>query len=115
MDQKVMEKLKKLLALAGSPNEHEAALAMSRAEEIMRRVYNPEKVKAQVLAEMEEKRKAQRRGVQSTVVREVDSKTGETVEHSVSASEMNRRRLEYARKLDEERYRDERTTPLAGC
>ena len=37
MDQKVMEKLKKLLALAGSPNEHEAALAMSRAEEIMRR------------------------------------------------------------------------------
>ena len=90
-------------------------VVMIGQSEIMRRVYNPEKVKAQVLAEMEEKRKAQRRGVQSTVVREVDSKTGETVEHSVSASEMNRRRLEYARKLDEERYRDERTTPLAGA
>jgi YidC/Oxa1 family membrane protein insertase len=26
---------------------------------------------------------------------------------------MNKRRLEYARKLDEERYRDERTVPLS--
>lgn len=36
VDQKVMDKLHKLLALATSDNEHEAALAMSKAQEIMR-------------------------------------------------------------------------------
>jgi len=35
------------------------------------------------------------------------------VEKNISASEMNKRRLEYARKLDEERYKDERTVPLS--
>jgi YidC/Oxa1 family membrane protein insertase len=35
------------------------------------------------------------------------------VEKNLSASEMNKRRLEYARQLDEERYRDERTAPLS--
>lgn len=33
---KTIEKLQKLLALAGSDNEHEAALAMSKAEDLMR-------------------------------------------------------------------------------
>ena len=42
-----------------------------------------------------------------------DEKTGEVVEKNISASEMNKRRLEYARKLDEERYKDERTVPLS--
>ena len=39
--------------------------------------------------------------------------TGKTTEKNLSASEMNKRRLEYARKLDEERYKDERTVPLS--
>ena len=43
----------------------------------------------------------------------VDEKTGETVEKNISASEMNKRRLEYARQLDAERYKDERTVPLS--
>ena len=35
------------------------------------------------------------------------------MEKNISASEMNKRRLEYARKLDAERYKDERTVPLS--
>ena len=88
-------------------------IIMTVQSEVMRRVYDPEKMKAQVLADIEEKKKQQRRGVASTTVTELDPKTGKTVEHNVSASEMNKRRLEYARKLDEERYSDERTAPLA--
>ena len=42
-----------------------------------------------------------------------DEKTGMTVEKNISASEMNKRRLEYARQLDAERYKDERTVPLS--
>ena len=80
---------------------------------VMKKIYDPEKVKAEVAAEIEAKRKEQRRGVKSTVVKVVDEKTGETVEKNISASEMNKRRLEYARKLDEEKYKDERTVPLS--
>jgi hypothetical protein len=36
MDQKIIEKLQKLLALTASDNEHEAGLAMSKAEALMR-------------------------------------------------------------------------------
>lgn len=36
MDQKIIERLQKLLALAASDNEHEAELAMSKAEALMR-------------------------------------------------------------------------------
>ena len=35
------------------------------------------------------------------------------MEKNVSASEMNKRRLEYARQQDEEKYKDERTVPLS--
>ena len=44
---------------------------------------------------------------------EVDPKTGKVTEKNLSASEMNKCRLEYARKLDAERYKDERTVPLS--
>ena len=80
---------------------------------VMKKIYNPDEVKAQVAAEIEAKKKEQRRGVKSTIVKVVDEKTGETVEKNISASEMNKRRLEYARKLDEEKYKDERTVPLS--
>jgi YidC/Oxa1 family membrane protein insertase len=88
-------------------------LLMMVQSEVMRRVYDPVKIKAEVEAEIAAKRKEQKRGVKSTVVQEMDTKTGKTVEKNLSASEMNKRRLEYARKLDEERYRDERTVPLS--
>mgnify|MGYP000790309118 CR=1 FL=1 len=34
-------------------------------------------------------------------------------DRNISASEMNKRRLEYARQQDAERYKDERTVPLS--
>ena len=80
---------------------------------VTKKIYDPDKVKAEVAAEIEQKRKEQRRGVKSTTLKVVDEKTGQTVEKNVSASEMNKLRLEYARKLDEEKYKDERTVPLS--
>ena len=80
---------------------------------LVKKLYDPEKVKAEVAAEIEAKRKEQRRGVKNTTIKVVDEKTGKTVEKNLSASEMNKRRLEYARQLDAERYKDERTVPLS--
>ena len=88
-------------------------IVMMAKNEIMRKVYNPEKMKEQVKEEIERKRKEQRRGVKNTTVKVKDKKTGKIVEKNVSASEMNRLRLEYARMLDEEKYKDERTVPLS--
>ena len=80
---------------------------------VMKKIYDPEKMKAEVAAEMAARKKEQKRGVKSTTIKVKDEKTGEVVEKNISASEMNKRRLEYARKLDEERYKDERTVPLS--
>ena len=80
---------------------------------VMKKIYDPEKMKAEVLAEMAARKKEQKRGVKSTTIKVTDEKSGKTVEKNISASEMNKRRLEYARKLDEERYKDERTVPLS--
>ena len=80
---------------------------------LMKKIYDPEKMKAEVAAEMATRKKEQKRGVKSTTIKVTDEKTGEVVEKNISASEMNKRRLEYARKLDEERYKDERTVPLS--
>ncbi len=79
----------------------------------MRKVYDPEKMRKEVEAQIAAKRKEQKRGVKSTTIKVTDEKTGKIVEKTISASEMNKRRLEYARKLDEERYKDERTVPLS--
>ncbi len=80
---------------------------------LKKKIYDPEKMKAEVAAEMAARKKEQKRGVKSTTIKVTDEKTGEVVEKNISASEMNKRRLEYARKLDEERYKDERTVPLS--
>lgn len=80
---------------------------------VMRKIYDPDKMKAQVAAEIAARRKEERRGVKSTTIQVKDEKTGKVVEKQISASEMNKRRLEYARQLDAERYKDERTVPLS--
>ena len=80
---------------------------------VMKKIYDPEKIKQEVLAEMAARKKEEKRGVKSTTIKVTDEKTGKTVEKNVSASEMNKRRLEYARQLDAERYKDERTVPLS--
>ena len=76
-------------------------------------LYDPEKMRKEVEAQIEEKKKQQKRGVKSTTVKVTDPKTGKVTEKNLSASEMNKRRLEYARQLDAERYKDERTVPLS--
>ena len=53
---------------------------------VMKKIYDPDKVKAEVAAEIEQKRKEQRRGVKSTTVKVVAEKTGQTMEKNVPAS-----------------------------
>lgn len=71
------------------------------------KIYSPEKFKAEFEAELEAK-KAAKKKKRTVTVMEGDK----AVTKEVGLSEMNRLRLEYARKLDEELYKDERTTPL---
>ena len=88
-------------------------IVMTVQTQVMRKVYDPDKMRKEVEAQIEEKRKQQKRGVKSTTVKVTDPKTGKVTEKNLSASEMNKRRLEYARQLDEEKYKDERTVPLS--
>ena len=80
---------------------------------VMKKIYDPEKMKQEVMEQMAARKKEEKRGVKNTTIKVTDEKTGKTVEKNISASEMNKRRLEYARQLDEERYKDERTVPLS--
>ena len=88
-------------------------IVMTVQTQVMRKIYDPEKMKEQVKAEIASRRKEEKRGVKSTTIKVRDEKTGEVVEKNISASEMNKRRLEYARQQDAERYKDERTVPLS--
>ena len=88
-------------------------IVMTVQTQIMRKFYDPEKMRKDVEAEIAAKRKQEKRGVKNTTIQVTDPKTGKTVEKNLSASEMNKRRLEYARQLDAERYKDERTVPLS--
>ena len=88
-------------------------IVMTVQTQVMRKVYDSEKMRKEIEAQIAEKKKQEKRGVKNTTVKVTDPKTGKTTEKNLSASEMNKRRLEYARKLDEERYKDERTVPLS--
>ena len=88
-------------------------IVMTVQTQVMRKIYDPEKMRKEVEAQIEEKKKQQKRGVKSTTVKVTDPKTGKITEKNLSASEMNKCRLEYARQLDAERYKDERTVPLS--
>ena len=88
-------------------------IVMTVQTQVMRKIYDLEKMRKEVEAQIEEKKKQQKRGVKSTTVKVTDPKTGKVTEKNLSASEMNKCRLEYARKLDAERYKDERTVPLS--
>ena len=88
-------------------------IVMTVQTQAMRKVYDPEKMRKEIEAQIAEKKKQEKRGVKNTTVKVTDPKTGKTTEKNLSASEMNKRRLEYARQQDEERYKDERTVPLS--
>ena len=88
-------------------------IVMTVQTQVMRKVYDPEKMRKEIEAQIAEKKKQEKRGVKNITVKVTDPKTGKSVEKNLSASEMNKRRLEYARQLDAERYKDERTVPLS--
>jgi YidC/Oxa1 family membrane protein insertase len=69
---------------------------------ILKKIYDPEKMKEQIEQELAEKRAAKKKKKQVTVKAE----TGETVTKDVTESELARIRLAKAREMDEERYRD---------
>lgn len=77
---------------------------------LAKKIYDPEKMKAQLAAEIEEKRKAKKAKKKVTVKTE----DGAKVEKEVSESELASLRLQRAREIDAERYADERTTPLTA-
>ena len=77
---------------------------------LAKKIYDPEKMKAQLAAEIEEKRKAKKAKKKVTVKAEDGSK----VEKEVSDSELASLRLQRAREIDAARYADERTVPLTA-
>lgn len=70
---------------------------------LLKRIYDPEKLKAQALAEMEEKKKSAKKK-KKTVVKVKDEKTGEVVEKELTAAEIERLRLQKARELKDSPY-----------
>lgn len=70
---------------------------------IAKRIYDPEKVKAQVEAEIKAKRAEKKKKKQV----KIKSESGETVMKEVSEAELARIRLARARAIDEERYKDD--------
>ena len=77
---------------------------------VAKKIYDPEKMKAQLDAEIEEKKKAKK--AKKTVVVKTDD--GEAVKKEVSETELASLRLQRARELDAARYADERTVPLTA-
>lgn len=77
---------------------------------VAKKIYDPEKMKAQLAAEIEEKKKAKK--AKKTVVVKTDD--GEAVKKEVSETELASLRLQRARELDAARYADERTVPLTA-
>ena len=70
-------------------------------------IYSPEKFKAQYEQELAAKRAAKKAKKEVVVVEQ-----GQEVTKKVNEAELNRLRLERARALDAEKYKDERTRPL---
>lgn len=81
-------------------------LIMMAQSAIMRKIIDPDKVKQQVLDDYYAKKKAKKAA--KTV--KIKGENGETVEKTVSASELARLRLQKARELDEARYSGAQTT-----
>ena len=71
------------------------------------KIYSPEKFKKQYEEELAAK-KASKKAKKTVTVQE----NGKEVTKEVTMSEVNKMRLEYARQLDAELYKDERTAPL---
>lgn len=75
---------------------------------ILRKMYDPEELKAQIQEEIEQKKREKKQKKEVTV-----EENGKKTVKKVNEAELNRLRLDMARKLDEEKYKDERTVPLS--
>ena len=71
---------------------------------ILNKLYDPEKLKEELLEKIKQKKKEKNARKKVSVV---DKATGEVTEKEVSASEADRIRLQRAREIDKERYGDE--------
>ena len=71
---------------------------------ILNKLYDPEKLKEELLEKIKQKKKEKNARKKVPVV---DKATGEVKEKEVSASEADRIRLQRAREIDKERYGDE--------
>ena len=69
---------------------------------ILKKMYDPEKMKAQVVAEIEAKRAAKKQKKKVAVATE----DGSVAEKEVSEAELARIRLAKAREIDAQRYKD---------
>ena len=70
---------------------------------VLKKMYNPEKIKQQVQKEIEAKRAERKKKKQVKVV----AADGAEVVKDVSQAELDRIRLERARQMEDERYKDE--------
>ena len=77
---------------------------------LAKKIYDPEKMKAQIAAEIEEKKKAKKAKKKVTV----QTEDGQKIQKEVSDAELASLRLQRAREIDAERYADERTVPLTA-
>ena len=75
---------------------------------ILRRMCDAEALKAQIQEEIEQKKREKKQKKEVTV-----EENGKKTVKKVNEAELNRLRLDMARKLDEEKYKDERTVPLS--
>ncbi len=83
-------------------------IVMTIQQMVLRRMYNPVKIREQVEREIEERRAAKKNQKKKVLVQEVN---GELVSTEVSEAELNRARLERARAMDAERYKEESGPP----
>jgi hypothetical protein len=76
-------------------------VVMTLQQLVLKRIYDPGKIRAEVEAEIAERKAARKTKKKVVVVNEAD---GQLVDKELSESELNRLRLEKARQLDAERY-----------
>lgn len=75
-------------------------IVMTIQQLIVKKIYDPEKIKLEINAEIEEKKKAKKAKKKVAIIQE----DGDVIEKELSESELAKERLLRARKLDEERY-----------
>ena len=79
-------------------------IVMTVQTQVMRKVYDPEKMRKEVEAQIEEKKKQQKRGVKSTTVKVTDPKTGKSGHSHSNVSHPGHRSIE--RRAKEVRTRE---------